>query len=111
MLSNKEVVKHAASSNMREKTDSTSDTERIARTIVRCYSKGTLSQAAAELGAPLVSGTDIFRSMILAGKATDFDNAVMLVATHLDASPALLTESEEGMVDGKIERRKTHRAQ
>lgn len=85
-----------------------SDTERLARVITKCYSKSTLALAAKELGAPLPSEIDIFRALIVAKIAPDFDAAVRLVAEHMDNGIHLPEHSGE-LFEGKVERRKSPR--
>ena len=86
------------------------EAERMARVITKSYSKAILAAVAAELNIPLAQDVDIFRSMILAGKAAHFDEAVMLVARHLDGGNHLPDISDEYLVNGKIERRTVPRA-
>ena len=87
----------------------TSEAERNARVIVRCYSRTTLELAAQELGVPVSEDSDIFRALIVAKVATDFDAAVRLVAEHLDNSSFHLPMHSGELVNGKVERRKAPR--
>ena len=84
------------------------ETEHIARAIMRCYSKATIAVVAAELGCGSDLKADIFRALIIAKVAQDFDSAVRLVADHLDAG-AYVPQDTIGLSDGKIERRATSR--
>ena len=84
-------------------------TERAAKLITRCFSSETLTLVATELGVSLEAGNDIFRALIVNGKAADFDQAVERVAAHLDAGNHVPV-STQGLDNGKIERRRARRA-
>ncbi|GAC1428594.1 MAG: hypothetical protein NVSMB6_28310 [Burkholderiaceae bacterium] len=86
-----------------------SETERAAKVIKRSFSPETLEIVANELGAPIAPNADIFRALIVAGKAADFDEAVRLVAAHLDNSTHEPIGPSTDLIDGKIERRETPR--
>lgn len=86
-----------------------SQTERAAKVIKRSFSPATLEIVAKELGASVAPNADIFRALILAGKATDFDDAVQIVAAHLDNSSHEPIGPNNDLSDGKIERRETRR--
>lgn len=86
------------------------DTEHLARTVVRSYSKAALEHVASEMGAPVHRGENIFRALILAGKAVDFDHAVRLVVAYLDAGGQTADPLQGHFTGGKIERRGAPRA-
>lgn len=53
--------------------------------IQKCYSLAALGTIALELGTPLSPGKNIFQSLVAAGKAIDFDQAVEIVAAYLES--------------------------
>ena len=86
-----------------------SETERTARVISKCYSKATLLLVAHELGAKAPVNADIFRALVVAKIAPDFDAAVRMVVEHLDNSSSHKPERSGELVNGKVERRKAPR--
>ena len=86
-----------------------SEAERTARVISKCYSKVTLALVAHELGAEPLTDADIFRALVVAKVAPDFDAAVQMVANYLDNSESHLPDHSGELVNGKVERRKAPR--
>ena len=86
-----------------------SETERVARVITKCFSVPTLEIAAQEMGITLVPSVNIFRALVVAKIAKDFDDAVLLVAKHLDTGVYDHLDNDD-RVDGKIERRQLPRS-
>ena len=85
-----------------------SETERMARVITKCYSQATLEIAAKELSVETTPKNDIFRALVVSGIATDFDDAVLIVARHLDQGMHANNGCDD-LVDGRVERRKVPR--
>jgi hypothetical protein len=93
---------------MPKSQNTTTEIEHMARVITRCYSQDTLAIAAQELGVQVTAEVGIFRALIIAKVAVDFDDAVRIVARHLDNGGHHPDESDE-LVGGKIERRRMPR--
>lgn len=56
----------------------------LAGIIKKCYSEKYLAQTAAEMGEAVLPGEDIFQTLIRAGRTSDLETAVMIVAAHID---------------------------
>lgn len=71
----------------------------IAKVITKCYSPQSLVQVAIEMGEPIALGEDLFQALIHAGRASDLETAVILVACHLDGRDSQVDEAPTFLQD------------